>query len=259
MDLLATLAGPIQGELWAAFVVFLRVGAMAAVLPAFGEQSVPMRVKLGAAIAFTLVVTPAMEGRISSLPETFAMTIRYLAPEVVTGLFFGLMLRFLVFSLQIAGSIIAQSTSLSQIFGGSAGADPQPAIGHLLLVAGLALAAGTGLHVQFAAYILQSYTLLPAGVLAGSDVVSDLGTTAVAQAFSLGFVLAAPFMIASLLYNVMLGVINKAMPQLMVTFIGAPAITAGGLMLLLVTAPVLLSVWLSAFAGSVEMPFGNAP
>ena len=48
-----------------------------------------------------------------------------------------------------------------------------------------------------------------------------------AASFALALSLAAPFVIASLLYNVALGVINKAMPQLMVAFVGAPAITCG--------------------------------
>ena len=60
--------------------------------------------------------------------------------------------------------------------------------------------------------------------------------------------IAAPFVIGSLLYNVALGIINRAMPQLMVAFIGAPALTWGGLALFAVAAPLILSVWLAAFA-----------
>jgi flagellar biosynthetic protein FliR len=33
------------------------------------------------------------------------------------------------------------------------------------------------------------------------------------------------------------------MPQLMVAFIGAPAITAGGLLILMLAAPVILHFW----------------
>ena len=56
------------------------------------------------------------------------------------------------------------------------------------------------------------------------------------RTFALAFSLAAPFVTAALLYNIALGVINRAMPQLSVTFIGAPALTAGGLLLILVAA-----------------------
>ena len=35
-----------QVALWSGFVVFLRVGAMLSLVPAFGEQSVPVRIRL---------------------------------------------------------------------------------------------------------------------------------------------------------------------------------------------------------------------
>ena len=50
-------------------------------------------------------------------------------------------------------------------------------------------------------------------------------------------------MIAGFAYNVALGAINRAMPQLMVAFIGAPAITAGGILILMLAAPVILHFW----------------
>ena len=48
---------------------------------------------------------------------------------------------------------------------------------------------------------------------------------------------------ASDAYNVALGAINRAMPQMMVAFVGAPAITAAGLLILMLSAPVILHFW----------------
>jgi len=176
------------------------------------------------------------------------------APELLTGLFFGMLLRFFIFALQIAGSIAAQSTSLSQIFGGSAGTDPQPAMGHVLVVAGLAYAALMDIHIHFANYIIYSYELVPLGqIISGQDLL-QMGLGRVADTFALGFSLAAPFVIASLLYNVVLGVINRAMPQLMVSFVGAPAITAGGLLILAISAPLILTVWIDHFGQFLQSP-----
>lgn len=255
---LAQLVPFTQELLWAGFVVFLRVSSVVSMAPGFGEQSVPVRVKLAIAAAFTLIVTPIVADRVLPPPEGLPQIIGYLGPEILTGLLFGLALRFFVFALQIAGSIAAQSTSLAQIFGGTAGADPQPAIGHVLVVAGLALAALMGLHVHIAAYILQSYAMVPIGVLIAPDAVVVLGVGEVSRVFALGFQLSAPFLIASLIYNVTLGVINRAMPQLMVSFVGAPAITAGGLLLLMLSAPILLSIWIKALSAFMAMPFEGA-
>ncbi len=235
-----------------AVLVFARIAALLSVTPGFGEQVIPSRVKIGLAFAFSAIVWP-------SLPYVDIDTIlpTVLISEVLTGLFFGICLRFFVHILQIAGSIAAQSTSLSQIFGGTAGVDPQPAMGRLLLIAGLALAAMMGLHVQVARYILLGYEMVPIGAVVTAEIAVDLGVDRIAKSFAFAFTLAAPFVVASLIYNLTLGFVNKAMPQLMVSFVGAPAITAGGLLLLLICSPLMLGLWVEAFGDFLLFPFGD--
>jgi len=244
---------------WVGFTVVLRVGAMMAVLPVFGEHSVPIKVKLALTFAFALIVAPATGQLIGDTPATSGLMLRYGGTEVLNGLFFGMMLRFFIMALQVAGTIAAQSTSLSQIFGGSVGVDPMPAIGNILVISGLALAVILGLHVHLAAFMISGYALIPPGTLPDASTVAEVGLTEVTRCVSLAFTLAAPFVIASLIYNITLGVINRAMPQLMVAFVGAPAITAGGLALLALSAPILLSIWSDRFFGFINAPFGPLP
>jgi flagellar biosynthetic protein FliR len=45
------------------------------------------------------------------------------------------------------------------------------------------------------------------------------------------------------------------MPQLMVSFVGAPAITLGGLALLLLAAPLMLGLWQHGFFAFIHDPF----
>lgn len=254
MEELARLFPQWQQIMWGFGLVFLRVGAIVSFIPVFGEQSIPARVRLAIAFTFSAIVYPAIVNNVPMMPTNLMGIIKTCAPEVIAGIFFGLLLRFFVIALQTAGSIAAQSTSLSQIFGGTAGADAQPAIGHVLVISGLALAAVMGLHVEFARYMIHGYTLVPLGVLVPSATVSAFGLATVSQTFALGFTLAAPFVLASLIYNVTLGIINKAMPQLMVSFVGAPAITAGGLFLLFVTAPIMLSIWIDKMSLFIMSP-----
>jgi len=253
-EALALLLDAAQIWLAAGTAVFLRIGACFLVLPGFGEAMIPARVKLGAALAFTAIVTPAV------LPDLPALTsalppLTFFATEAIAGLILGLALRLTVHALQVAGSIAAQATSLSQIMGG-ASPDPQPAIGALLVLSGVTLAVMAGLHVHLAEAFLRSYALLPVGRFPRPQDLGGWGVDRVAASFGLALSLAAPFLIASLLYNVALGVINKAMPQLMVAFVGAPAITWGGLALLLITTPFLLPVWAEAFGAALADPLG---
>lgn len=245
-----------QDYLLAALAVFLRVGAAMALLPAFGERSIPERVRLPLALAFAIIVFPAVEPILRATTQTSAALPFWLGIEVLAGLALGIVLRLFVMALQMAGSIAAQSTSLSQILG-SAGVEPLPAMGHILMVAGLALAVLLGLHVKIAEILILSYEFFPPGRLPGTAIVSDWGVLRIGRAFELAFTLSVPFVIASLIYNVALGVINRAMPQLMVAFVGAPAITAGGLILLALTAPILLETWRDAFFMFLSDPFGG--
>ena len=122
---------------------------------------------------------------------------------------------------------------------------------------GLALATISGLHVEAARFLILSYDFFPIGQLPGAAMIADWGVARTAQAFALAFMLAAPFIIASVVYNLALGVINRAMPQLMVAFVGAPVITWGGLFLLFASAPVLLTVWSDALLSFLSQPAGT--
>ena len=245
----------ISDYLWHGFVVFLRVGPVMTLLPAFGEQSVPMRVRLVLGLCFTMIAAPAAPVARASDVEI----IQLMLAETTVGLTIGIGIRLFVLALQTAGSIAAQATSLAQIFGGAA-SEPMPAMGHVLVIAGLALAVSTGLHVRVAELLIWSYDPFPMGRLPIASALSSWGIGQVTRAFSLAFSLAAPFVIVSLLYNLTLGVINRAMPQLMVAFVGAPVITAGGLFLLFLLAPVMLARWQQALNLFLANPYsGTGP
>lgn len=239
----------------ASFLVFLRVGAAMALLPAFGEQSVPARVRLGLALCFAAVVAPAVGPDLALSLDRGLPFPRAAATEIVAGLALGVGLRLMVHALQIAGTMAANMLSLSHLLGG-AGADPQPAIAQVLVLGGLALAALLGLHVKIAVAFVVSYDVVPPGLAPRAGDLANWGTARVADAFALAFVLAAPFTIVALLNNVALGAINRAMPQLMVAFVGAPATVWSALALLALAAPSILSVWSMALDRLLADPFG---
>lgn len=245
-----------QEILWLNFIVFLRVGPVIALFPGFGERSVPARIKLMLAIMFTLVISPAIMPFARDLIQTLPPIAWLVLSETAIGLMIGIGIRLFLLALQTAGSIAAQATSLAQILG-NAGVTPLPAIGHLLVVGGLALAMMLGLHVRVAEMVVLTYTLFPIAELPDASAVTQWGIRQVAGSFALAFTLAAPFVIVSLLYNLTLGIINRAMPQMMVVFVGAPVITAGGLALLFLMAPTMLTIWVQAINAFVTNPFGG--
>lgn len=248
MDVSVELLTFLDGQMTAAFAVFLRMSAFFVLMPGFGEQSIPTRIKLAMALMMTVLVSSAIPAPVE-IPDVITL----IFTETITGAAFGIMIRLFVLGLQTAGSIAAQATSLSQLFGGSA-AEPLPAMGNILVIAGLALAVMLGLHIKAAQFFILSYELVPLGVFPDAQMIGQWGVKRVGAAFSLAFSLAAPFVVMSVIYNLALGAINKAMPQLMVAFVGAPLITAGGLVLLLFSAPIMLQVWIAAMDAFMAAP-----
>ena len=242
--------------LWLHFIVFLRTGPVMALFPGFGESSVPVRIKLMLAIMFTVVIAPVLAPQLADVVANPPATGWLVLSETAVGVLIGIGIRLFLLALQTAGAIAAQATSLSQILG-AAGVTPLPAMGHLLVVGGLALAMMLGLHVRVAGMMVLTYGLFPVAMLPEASNVADWGIRQVSAAFALAFTLAAPFVIVSVIYNVALGVINRAMPQMMVVFVGAPVITGMGLLMLFLLAPTMLELWIKALEAFVVNPFGE--
>ncbi len=248
-DALAQLLDLTNAGLIGLFAVFLRVGGIMIGAPVFGEQSIPARVRLAIALGFTLLTAPMLSDPLAPIVARGTLIGPHVIGEFLAGLAIGLVLRVAVLALQVVGTIAAQATSLSALFGGTAG-EPQPAISHLLTLGALAFAAMMGLHIKIVQLIVLTYEFLPVGGIPDAEDIRAWSVESVQRSFSLAFTLSAPFLLTSLVYNVALGAINRAMPQLMVSTIGAPALTAAGLLMVAICVPTGIVLWhehLSAF------------
>lgn len=239
-----------------AIAVFIRIGAAAFLLPGVGERSIPTRIKLGLAFALTLIVFPIVQADIR-MPNTLSWTAMFMVfvAEASVGLAVGLAIRTIVFALQTGGTIIAQSLSLSHMFGTGVAPEPEPTIGTILTLGGITLALAMGLHLKLVVTLSESYTLLPFGLMPPGQDIADWAIKAMSRLFSIAVTLALPFLVISFMYNLALGLVNKAMPQLMVVFVGMPFITGVGLLMLSLLAPVIVMTWLGKMDATLLNPF----
>ncbi len=227
----------------AMILVFVRVAAAVSLMPGFGEQAIPSRVRLMVSIAFTMVVWPMVAPSLPAISPELPALGGLIAIEAGIGFLIGISLRLMVMAIQFAGSVAAQSTAITQVAGVGVTPDPMPAIGNILMLAALTLALVTGLHIKASLAIASTYELFPLGTIPIAGDIAEWGIARVADVFAFGFTMAAPFVIASFAYNLALGAINRAMPALMVAFVGAPLITAGALLIMLLAAPAIITVW----------------
>lgn len=224
--------------------VFARISALVFFLPGLGEKAVAARIRLAAAFAISFIVAPVVFAMHPSPPATVSAIFITIAAEAVAGAVIGFGIRVAIFAIETAGTIAAQNLSLSQLF--TTGIDdlPEPPITTLLVMAAIALAISTGLHFKAVGALALSYDMMPFGVFPGASGSGEWAAERAAFSFSAAMSLALPFVLLGFIYNLAIGAANRAMPQLMVAFVGAPAITLAGLVLLALSAPLLLGVWL---------------
>ena len=249
IEALAPLASLTPVAVLPAAVVFTRLSLLVFLMPGLGARVVPSRVKLVVALALTALLTPLVA---RDVPTEAALPL-LLAGEAMAGAYLGFSFRVLVFALSIAGTIIAQALSLSQIFGAGISEDSSTTVSTLLTLAAMTLFLTAGLHIEAFGLLLDSYEAFPPGLGGHSGGYAQAALRACADGFAFGLSLAAPFVLMNLAYNAVLGLASRAMPQLMVTFVGMPAITFAGLALLAAGAGLILTVWMdrmgAVFAG----------
>lgn len=254
---LAGIFGAAPSFIIAAAGVFARVGAALAVLPGLGERGIPLRIRLGVALAIAWLLTPIMVAFADAVPQRPMALLLLIIAEAAAGLLIGLSFRLLVWALQIAGTIASQSISISHIFGNPLAGEAEPSLATFLSMGGIALMLAAGLHVDVVAALASLYVVLPFGLGIAGPAAADWSSTRIGEAFSLGLSLAAPFVLAGFAYNLTLGALSRAMPQLLVALVGVPLLVGLGFAILWLSLPEMMARWEGARALIALDPLGS--
>lgn len=252
MDSLALLAGQLEPSLGTFVLSLGRLSPIIFLMPGIGEQFLSVRVKLfvllalAASLTMTGVVAPIRVAPLDQFVPAFLI-------EVFTGLKMGLLLRATIWVLLIVGNVIANMIGLSQLIGVATNSESQTVLGNMLGLAGTALLVTLDFHVLVFSEVVRSYVDQAPGYDAGLS--AQTITSALSQSVNFAIVLAWPFVAASLIYNLCLGFINRAMPQLMVAFVGAPFMIGAGFLLFLVSISGILLVWHDRAFGLIGFPW----
>lgn len=223
-------------------IVFCRVGACLMALPGYASPRIPVQARLFAAMALSIGVTPMVEPSIGPMPRSdeLAEAVHLIAAELLTGTFIGLLVRMVFATVQLAGSIMTQvsgysgATTVDDGSGELAGE-----LGALLSATVLVLLFILDLHVQVINVLIDSYSLMPFGILVDFGQVLDRFDMAITQSFRLATRVCGPFILAGVVINFTFGIVNKVAPQIPAVFIVVPFALAAALWILLNIGPEL--------------------
>jgi len=234
-------------NLWAAALVFSRVGALIMVLPGFGEPAVPAQVRLGIALTLTVMFTPGLAASIPAAPADPIAAAALIGIEILVGLMIGIIARMLFAALSTAGQVIGNETGLAF----AQTADPTMAgSGQIFAVflglMGATLIFVTDLHHLFLDGVGRSYQTFPAGEPLMLGDAADMAVTMTGESFRIGVQIAAPLILAGLIFRVGLGVLARLAPTIQVFFVTMPLSLLGGFVILALGLSSGMILWLDA-------------
>jgi flagellar biosynthetic protein FliR len=241
-------------QVLAFMLIFCRLGSALMLMPGFGEVYVSPRTRLLFALTFSLLMLPLQQANMPTMPGSPLMLTLMVVGEILIGTFLGLIARAILSTMHVAGNIIASQSSLAvaAVFDPSAGGQ-SPVVSNMLTLVALTLFFALDLHHLLLAALVESYDVFPVAQLPSAQDMNILHVRIVADAFTLGVMLAAPHIVFSLLFYLGGGLMNRLMPNFQVFFIMMPPQIMIAFLLLLAALPLMLD----SFAHFMEEQFLN--
>ncbi len=205
-----------------ALLPLFRIGAFFMVVPLIGTQLLPARIRMGFAIAVTLVVLPLLP----PLPAVDGLSLSLyisIAHQLLIGFALGFMVQIFFHVVVLGGQIISYQMGL----GFASISDPTNGVSVVvlsqfyLMLTMLVFLSMDG-HLVLIDVIVDSFRVIP--VSGGGLSTFSLWriVTAGSWLFAAGLLMALPAVFAVLIVNFAFGIMTKAAPQLNIFAIGFP-------------------------------------
>lgn len=238
-----------EPQIGACVAVLARAGGLVVTAPVIGDNGTPLKARLMFVLAIVAVVGPNRAG----IPITDVASVAIL--ELCVGLLTGLAARFVMSRAAIAGQLFGLTLGLgfASQFDPNAGESAGTLRMMVTAIAGLVFLAAGGLEA-----IVMSASASPASLtqvaLLGPALLEH-GTSA----FGHGLALAAPIVLAGLIGNIGLALLNRAAPAANVFAIALAAILVLGGIVLVATSGELLGGLLDDANTAIDVLTGATP
>lgn len=231
---------------------FVRVMGYISADPVLGNRTVPIRLKIGLALAISVAIAPTL-GPLPAIEPASPAGLAILAQQVFIGVAIGFAVRVILAAVEMAGQMIGLQMGL----GFATFFDPQtsaqvPVIGQYLGLLAILVFLSINGHALVLSTLIESFRILPIGTLGlesnGFSAFARWG----AQIFLIGFTLALPVIATLLIANFGIGIISRAAPQMNIFAVGFPFTLLVGFVALYLMFPYFLPVLDRLFTGGIE-------
>jgi flagellar biosynthetic protein FliR len=228
----------------------MRTGAMLLTAPLFGNRAIPPQLKIGLTVLVSLLVFPVVDARGIALPPGLISWALGIGGEVLLGITIGLMVRFVLAAVNMAGQLIGLEVGLSAPALFNPAFEGQSTVLQTLTdMATLLIFLSTDAHHLLLRGLVYSFHAVPllGWDFGGSSVEAMVRLSA--ELWQVALRISAPLLAAQFLTKVVLALLARAAPQMNVFMVGFPLQIGGGLLMLALMLPM--------FAAILDQIFGD--
>lgn len=234
---------------------WLRVSALLLAAPIFGNQQVPVQLRILLSLALAVALVPVV-GPVPAVDFLSLEALLIAVQEVLIGAFIGMLLAL---AFQVA-AMAAEQIALTMGLGFATMVDPQsgmtlPVLSQFFLILVTLLFLSVGGHLMMIELLAESYRSMPvaAGGLAPADYMGFVAFGS--HMFAGAVLLALPAVVVLLVVQLAMGVMTRAAPQLNIFSVGFPltillGFIAVAALVVPVIGPRMADMWGDAFAAA---------
>jgi len=243
---------PLERIIFALLTIAVRVTGLMLFAPFFGSIAIPPRVKAAFVVAMSILLYPALSTRLvmPTLNHWPILAIR----ELLIGASIGIASNLVFDAVQMAGQVLSAQMGFSLV----SLLDPQTqadstvvAMFHQTIA--MLIFLRLDVHLWLLHALGRSFFLLPPGNVTISGSFAMATVRAGGTVFALGLQMAAPVFSATLLTDIILGLLGKASPNMPLMLLGPPIKTLLGLGVLFAALKYWPAMLDRFFQGSTEL------
>lgn len=242
----------LPAEAYVFLLIMTRLAPLVMLMPVLGDRTIPVRVRVSLAMLLSVILYGIHGDKIPPMPPEIFNLFTLVVQELLIGSMLALAARILLAATHTAGTVIAFQTGLAaaQSFDPAQGSQSVIVASFVSLTA-ITMIVVTDLHHLMIQGFAHSYVKFPVGETIPYEDFAMLIARFVADSFTLGFQLAAPFVVYALIFNVSLGLTARMIQGFQVFFIGMPMNLFMGFFLMMLLIGSIMSLFLERFEANL--------
>ncbi len=232
-----------QLDMWLATLMYplVRLLALIASAPIFGDQQTPVRVKIGLSVLMAILLAPTLDP-MPAVPVGSAQGLLIIIQQIIIGSAMGFTIRLIFSAVELAGEFSGMIMGL----GFASFYDPRSATNSAVISQWLGIIASLTFltlngHLMILSLVAESFHTLPVGQMMSAQsfyTVAKWGE----NIFIFGLQISLPLLAALLITNLALGILTRAAQQLNLFAIGFPITLTIGFVILSISLPYLAPI-----------------